>query len=100
MMDVKVASGATICASATSGGDLLQSALLRPVFDTNAAVFVDNGAATGRATGDWMRLFLLDLPEGSSMRILAIAVVAPESRFEHVVEAAAPIIDSLEFHAQ
>jgi hypothetical protein len=34
-----------------------------------------------------------------SMRILAIAIVAPESRFERVVEAAAPVVDSIEFHA-
>jgi hypothetical protein len=37
-----------------------------------------------------MRLYLFDLPEGLSARILAIAIVAPEPRFEPVVEAAAP----------
>lgn len=46
-----------------------------------------------------MRLYLFDAPGGSSMRTLAIASVAPESRFERAVEAAAPIVDSLEFHA-
>ena len=45
-----------------------------------------------------MRLYLIDLPEGSATRILAIAVVAPEARFEAVLEAAAPIIESIEFH--
>jgi hypothetical protein len=60
---------------------------------------VDDGLATGVATGEWMRLYLFDVPEGSSMRILAIAIIAPESRFERVVEAAAPVIDSIEFHA-
>ncbi len=45
-----------------------------------------------------MRLYLLDLPEGMSARILAIAISALESEFEHVVEAAAPIMDSFEFH--
>ncbi len=50
------------------------------------------------APGSRMRLYLLDLPGGSA-RILAIAVVAPEARFEQVVEAAAPIFDSFEFHA-
>jgi hypothetical protein len=46
-----------------------------------------------------MRLYLVDAPEGSSIRILAIAVQAPEARFAQVLEAAAPIIDSIEFHA-
>ncbi|MDP8931299.1 MAG: hypothetical protein M3O70_22690, partial [Actinomycetota bacterium] len=49
--------------------------------------------------GSRMRLYLVDLPEGSATRILAIAVVAPEARFEDVVEAAAPVVDSIEFHA-
>lgn len=33
------------------------------------------------------------------MRTLAIAIVAPGSRFERAVEAAAPVVDSIEFHA-
>jgi len=49
--------------------------------------------------GNRMRLYLLDLPEGLSARILAIAIVAPEARFEDVVESAGPIVDSFEFHA-
>lgn len=47
--------------------------------------------------GERMRLYLLDLPVGSG-RILAIAISAPEASFEHVVEAAEPIVDSFEFH--
>jgi hypothetical protein len=47
-----------------------------------------------------MRLYLLDLPEGMSARILAIAISALGSEFEHVVEAAAPILDSFEFHTR
>ena len=35
---------------------------------------------------------------GGSARILAIAISAPESEFERVVEAATPIVDSIEFH--
>jgi hypothetical protein len=46
--------------------------------------------------GHRMRLYLLDL-SGGSARMLAIAIVAPEASFEHVVEAAAPIVDSFEF---
>jgi hypothetical protein len=48
--------------------------------------------------GDRMRLYLLDLPEGISARILALVIVAPEARFEEVVAAARPIVDSFEFH--
>ena len=47
---------------------------------------------------DRMRLYLLDLPEGMSARILAIAIVAQESEFERVVNAAEPVLDSFEFH--
>jgi hypothetical protein len=45
-----------------------------------------------------MRLYLLDLPDGMSARILAIAISALDSEFEHVVEAATPVLDSFEFH--
>ena len=57
---------------------------------------------------DRMRLYLLDLPGGSA-RILAIAMIArdpygevevPQQDFEHVVEAATPIMDSFEFHTR
>jgi hypothetical protein len=48
--------------------------------------------------GHRTRLYLLDLPEGSSTRILAIAIVAPEACFERVMEAATPIVDSVELH--
>jgi hypothetical protein len=50
--------------------------------------------------GERMRLYVLDLPEGMSARILTIAILAPKQDFEHVVEAAAPILDSFEFHAK
>jgi len=45
-----------------------------------------------------LRLYLVDLPEGMSMQTLAITVMAPEARFEEVIEEAKPIIDSIEFH--
>jgi hypothetical protein len=88
MMDVVIAAGATVC----------ETGILNLVFDTNAEIKVDNGVATGRATGDWMRLYLFDAPEGSSMRVMAMAIVAPESRFDVAVEAAAPVVASIEFH--
>ena len=45
-----------------------------------------------------LRLYLVDLPEGMSVQTLAITVVAPEERFDEVIEETAPIIDSIEFH--
>jgi hypothetical protein len=48
--------------------------------------------------GKRLRLFLVDVPEGMSMRTLAITVVASEENFTGVLEAANPIIDSIEFH--
>ena len=45
-----------------------------------------------------MRLILLDLPGDSKMKILAIAVMAPEEQFEEAYLAATPIIESIEFH--
>jgi hypothetical protein len=50
--------------------------------------------------GQRMRLYVLDLPEGLSARILTIAISAPDASFEHVMEAAEPIVDSIEFHAR
>jgi hypothetical protein len=46
-----------------------------------------------------MRLYLFDAPEGSSIRVLAIAIVAPASRMERAVQEAAPLVGSVEFHA-
>ncbi len=108
MMDVVIAAGASVCANVNEGGDPLDPGVLSPVFDWGSVVFdwgsvgssvtnLGNGLATGQATGDLMRLYLLDVPEASSMRILVIAIVAPESSFARAVEAATPIIDSVEF---
>lgn len=55
------------------------------------------GTGAGIDQGERLRLYLLDLPGG---RILAITIVAPEPRFEAVVEAAEPILDSFEFHTR
>jgi hypothetical protein len=48
--------------------------------------------------GKRLRLFLVDVPEGMSMRTLAITVMAPVARFDDAVVDATPIIDSIEFH--
>ena len=48
--------------------------------------------------GRRLRLYLVDLPEGMSVQTMAITVVAPEERFDDVIEETEPIIDSIEFH--
>ena len=48
--------------------------------------------------GGRMRLYLVDLPGGSAW-ILSIAIMAENSQFDSVVEAATPILDSFEFHS-
>ncbi|MEA2678007.1 MAG: hypothetical protein QOJ81_2148 [Chloroflexota bacterium] len=48
-------------------------------------------------TRDRMRLYLFDASDASSFRVLAIAIVIPESRFQRAV--AGPVIDSVEFRA-
>jgi hypothetical protein len=48
--------------------------------------------------GKRLRLLLVDVPQGMSMRTLAITVMAPEARFDDVVADATPIIDSIAFH--
>ena len=67
--------------------------VLRPAGDSNTRRAANLDLSTR------MRLYLVDLPEGSASRIMAIAIVAPEARFDSVLEAATPIIDSIQFHA-
>jgi hypothetical protein len=47
---------------------------------------------------DRARLYLLDLPEGSAARVLALATITDEDSFETVLESAKPIVDSIEVH--
>ena len=51
-----------------------------------------------RELGWRLRLYLVDLPAGMSVKTMAITVVAPEERFEEVIAETAPIIASIEFH--
>lgn len=51
----------------------------------------------GLSTGSRMRLYVYDAPDGSSLRILAIAIVVPESRWERAVGATTPAV-LVEFH--
>jgi hypothetical protein len=78
-----------VVAVTAAGADHCQALVLRPGL---------NSVGDDLDRGSRMRLYLLDLPEGFSARILAIAIAAPEPHFEAVVEAAAPIVDSFELH--
>jgi hypothetical protein len=78
-MDVTAAPGARTCPPA-----------VEPLLVvTDVPVFPENR----------MRLYLVDLPEGSSEQIMTIAIGARSDSFERAVEEAAPILDSIEFHA-
>jgi hypothetical protein len=99
MMDVTVAPGHPLCVPVTEGGDLGTGDLGTLIFGQSATTLVSNGTARGVATGESMRLYLFNAPEGSSIRILAVAIVSPQSRFDRAVEAATPIVDSVEFRA-
>ena len=59
----------------------------------------DEGSGVTLTQGSRTRLYVFDAPAGSSFRTMAIAINAPEQDFEHVMEAAEPIVDSFEFHA-
>jgi hypothetical protein len=92
MMDVVIAAGASTRFCEHEAGGLLS------LVEGNAGQSFDGtGRATGHASGERMRLYLFDAPKGSSIRVLAIAIVAPKSRFKSVVRAAAPVVDSVEF---
>jgi len=84
-MDVVIAPGASVC------DDWGHPQVLTPNDHDWFGVALEHGHR--------MRLYLLDLPEGMSARTLAIAISAPEPDFERVMEAAAPVLDSIEFHA-
>ena len=49
--------------------------------------------------GERIRLYLVDLPDELSATVLAITIGAQESHFEEVIDQAAPILESFEFHA-
>jgi hypothetical protein len=49
-------------------------------------------------TGKPVRFYLIDLPDGSSVRTLAITVIAEGVPLNSVIEATTPIIESIEFH--
>jgi len=64
--------------------------------DPGSDPVLSSGKHIGLIPGYRVRLYLFDAPEGASMRILAIAIDVPESRFERAVEGPVPVV---EFHA-
>lgn len=90
-MDVTLAPGASVCPDEDGHFAVVTSSLPYPYPIVGWDLDVDPGIR--------MRLYLFDLPSGSSMPILAIAIVAPESTFERAVELAAPVVNSIQFHA-
>jgi hypothetical protein len=86
-MDVKAVPGASVCETYSA-----------PVVLRKYAAGGWRGAALEQ--GSRMRLYLLNAPEGTSTRILAISIVASEPRFGRVMEAAQPVLDSIEISAR
>ena len=85
-MDLTLAPGASACPEGRKGSEPNPEDRIR-------------GTGFPLELGSRMRLYLVDVPEGSTTRILAIAAVTPDARFEAVLEAATPIIESIEFHS-
>jgi hypothetical protein len=85
-MDVTVAPAASVCS--TQGSPLVLGDKAGERYGLSLA------------DGSRMRLYLVDVPVGSTTRLFAIAIVAPEARFDDVMAAAAPVIESIEFHTQ
>ncbi|MEY2402447.1 MAG: hypothetical protein QOJ08_2558 [Ilumatobacteraceae bacterium] len=83
-MDLSLAPGASACPEARKGSEPNPEDRIR-------------GTGFPLELGSRMRLYLVDVPAGSATRNLAIAVVAPDARFEAVLEATTPIIESIEF---
>jgi hypothetical protein len=87
-MDVVAAPSASFCPNWAGPGVVRDPGPYGPE-DADSTVVVGAGAR--------MRLYLLDVP-GDSPRRVAIAIVAPEARFQHVTRAASAIVDSVEFN--
>jgi hypothetical protein len=87
-IDVVAAQGASVCDY--MGGPLV---LREPSGDARPM-----GPSLG--SKQHLRLYLLDLPEGMSARILAIAIKGPKAGFETVLDETDPIVESFEFHVR
>jgi len=121
------AGGSPLLSAPADAASIAQQVIADPNFEATAPVAARIGgrdalsmdvalAPGGRACGIWgieisrwihelqahpelrMRLFLVDLPEGMSVKTLAITVKAPKDGFEAYLAEASPIIESIEFH--
>lgn len=84
-MDLTLAPAASACPEDRKGNEPMPADRIR-------------GTGFPLELGSRMRLYLVEVPQGSATRILAFAVVAGEARFDAVMEAAAPIVESVQFH--
>src|SRR4029453_11610288 len=89
-MDVVAATGASVCEEVPAAQVVAPPPTAGPDGDLGSS-------GANLPQGQRMRLYLLDLPGGPA-RMLAIAIIAEDARFEHAMEAAAPIMASFEFH--
>jgi hypothetical protein len=118
--------GSPLLSAPADAAGIAQQVIADPNFETTAplaarvggldAVLIDVAIARGgrgcrgggieisrwiherRESGSRLRLYLVDLPAGMSVKTMAITIVAPEERFEEVIAETAPIIASIEFH--
>ena len=99
MFDVVIAAGTPITVPVDMEERVCDAQILGLLIDRNASSFLHDGVLTSAGSGERMRLYLFDVPEGLSMRTLAFAITASESDFERAVEAAVPVVNSIEFKA-
>jgi hypothetical protein len=85
-MDIAPAEGAAVCEGSLP--------VLRM---SDASEYGSDRRAANLKRSDRMRLYLVDVRAGSASRVVAIAVEAFVGRFDSVLEAATPIIESIVF---
>jgi hypothetical protein len=98
VMDVEIAAGTPITVPVNpENGGICFPQVLGLLVDADAPAYQYDNILTAAASGQWMRLYLLDMPDGSPTHVLAIAIIASESDFDRAVKEAAPLMDSIEF---
>jgi hypothetical protein len=88
-MDVAPAPGGSICDESNEAG----------LFTTHASASVRHYTDISLWDQYQYRIYLLDVPAAST-RILAVVMYGDDRSFEDLVDAAAPVLDSFEFHAR
>ena len=85
-------------ATSTVAIDVCERGVLNPIFNQSAMRVVEDGVVAGATTGEWMRLYLFDMSEGSSMRPWLSRSLHP-SRASRGRWSRLAVVDSVEFHA-